>query len=153
MLPKPKRLLNILLVEDSEIDILILKRVFERIKIQDRLYVSHTGEDALDFVNGIGNYACAKQPLPDLMLLDILLPGIDGFEVLEKLRSNPRHRRIPVIMLTTSSAQEDIAKSYDSGASSFITKPVDVNKFVEIMEHFYEYWSVVSRIPSTEGDK
>jgi len=115
--------------------------------------VSHTGEDALDFVNGIGNYAYAKPPLPDLMLLDILLPGIDGFEVLEKLRSPPRHRRIPVIMLTTSSSQEDIVKSYDKGACSFITKPIDVNRFVEIMEHFYEYWSAVSRIPSTEGDK
>lgn len=144
------RPIDILLVEDSEIDIMIIKRIFEKVKLANMLYIAHNGEEALDFIYRRGKYAKEKLPIPGLILLDIRMPGIDGFEVLKKLKANPMYKRIPVIMLTTPNMEEDIAKSYEEGACSFITKPIDINSFVEVMRQFELYWILVSKVPSTE---
>lgn len=140
--------INILLVEDNEDDIVIIRRAFfKKGKLTNGLYIVRNGEEALDFINHRGKYAEEKPPTPGLILLDISMPRMNGFEVLKKLKADPEHKKIPVIMLTTSDREEDIIKSYESGACSYITKPANFNDFVKAIERFEIYWTLVSKIP------
>lgn len=139
--------ISILLVEDNEDDIVIMKRIFEKMKILNTLHIVRNGQEALDFIYHFGRYKESRQPVPGLILLDISMPVMDGFEVLKILKSDARSMKIPIIMLTTSSREEDIARSYENGACSFITKPADFSSFVKVMEHFEIYWTLVSKIP------
>ncbi|MBI5573827.1 MAG: response regulator, partial [Elusimicrobia bacterium] len=105
---------------------------------------------ALDFIYHMGRYKESKLSMPGLILLDISMPVMNGFEVLKVLKSDARTTRIPIIMLTTSSREEDIVKSYEYGACSYITKPADFNGFVKVMEHFEIYWTLVSKVPDED---
>lgn len=142
--------IDILLVEDNEDDIRIMRRVFEKVKLLNIMSVVHNGQEALDFIYSQGKYKESKHPAPGLILLDIRMPVMDGFEVLEKLKADPNYKKIPVIMLTTSDREEDVAKSYQNGTCSFVTKPVNFLDFIKIMERFEIYWTLVSKVPEVK---
>lgn len=138
---------TILLVEDNEDDIVIIKRVFKKVKITNAIKIVRGGREALDYIYHRGAHADVKYDLPDIILLDISMPGMNGFEVLYELKADPIIKRIPIVMLTSSSREEDIVKSYENGACSYITKPMNFDDFVKAIERFEIYWSLVSKVP------
>lgn len=143
--------LNILLVDDSDPDVRIALRAFARAKQKSNIYTVNDGQEALDFIYHKGKYQNHKEfPTPDLILLDIKMPKLGGFEVLKVLKSNIEYNFIPVIMLTSSKDEADIAKSYRLGAASFIQKAVNYEDFVKIVEGFNFYWYIVSRLPNQD---
>lgn len=137
--------ISILLVEDNPDDIMITKRAFKKGKIRNELHVVRSGEEALNFLYKKGEYK--NVPIPGLIFLDLNLPGVSGYEVLEKIKENDKLRRIPVIILTVSDHEEDVIKTYDLGANSFITKPVSFKNFIEVVTAITDYWFRISRIP------
>ena len=139
--------INILLVEDNEDDVFIIKRVFKKLKVTNRLNVVSDGQEALDYIFGEGEYADADNPTPGLILMDINMPRLNGFQVLERLKSHPTYKIIPVIMLTVSDRDEDIVRSFRGGAVSYIAKPMKFEDFVRVIEQFEIYWTLVSKIP------
>jgi two-component system response regulator len=146
----PDRPINILLVEDSEADVKITLRAFRNARIKNNVYVASDGQEALDFIRHQGKYKDrGKFPRPDLILLDIKLPKLDGFQVLDNIKNDLRYNFIPVIMLTSSKDEQDIAKSYRKGASSFIQKPVSYDEFVKIVDGLNLYWQFISKLPET----
>ena len=141
--------INILLVEDNPIDIKIAKRSLKEGRITNKMYVVRDGQEALDFIRNMGEYEdAAKAPKPDLILLDINLPKLDGIEVLKELKKDPKYKRIPVVMLTMSDDEKDIFNGYDNGANSYITKPVEFDKFLKAIKAINFYWTLCKR--STE---
>lgn len=138
-----------LLVEDNEDDIIIIKRVFKKVKLTNEVYVVRDGEEMFDFIYRRGKYAEKKLSLPGLILLDISMPGMNGFQVLNKLKEDLKTKKIPVVMLTTSDSEEDVVRSYENGACSYITKPVNFDDFVKAIERFKVYWTLVSKVPET----
>ncbi|MBF6246517.1 response regulator, partial [Nocardia elegans] len=124
----PGQPIDILLVEDDPGDELMTREAFEDNKIGNTLHVAHDGQEALDFLYRQGEYAHA--PRPDLILLDLNLPKYDGRQVLEKIKADPDLSHIPVVVLTTSAAEEDILRSYRLHANAYVTKPVDLDQFV-----------------------
>ncbi len=142
------RELNILLVDDSEADIKIAQRAFGQAKIKNRLFVVQSAQECFDFIFHDGSYRdCGKYLSPDLILLDISMPQIDGFAVLKNLKQEDATKDIPVIILTGSKNQEDIGKSYHMQAASFIQKPVTYERFVEFIDVFNVYWNIVCKLP------
>lgn len=140
--------LNILLVEDNEDDIFITKRAFKEVELKNRLYVVRDGQDALDFIYHRGAYADKeKYPMPDLILLDIKMPKVDGFQVLETLKKDLEYMTIPIIMLTSSKNQEDIVRSYRNHAASYIQKPINYKEFIDVIKVFSFYWHNINRLP------
>lgn len=138
----------ILLVEDNPVDVKITKRAFQEGRIKNSLYVARDGAEALDFVYRKGKYTDeSKAPRPDLILLDIKLPKVNGIDILKRLKTDPNLKRIPITMLTVSDKNEDIIRSFDLGVNSYITKPVDFDKFVEAMKAHHFYWTVVTELP------
>ncbi|MEW6621191.1 MAG: response regulator [bacterium] len=137
--------IDILLVEDNEDDIIIINRTFKKLKLTNNIYTVRDGQEALDFVFKEGKYALS--PTPGLILLDINMPKLSGFDVLERLKAHPVYKIIPVIMLTVSDREEDIVRSYKNGAVSYITKSMKFDDFVTVMEHFELYWTLVSKVP------
>jgi CheY-like chemotaxis protein len=141
--------INILLVEDNEADVQIAARAFSKSKRKNNIYVVNDGQEALDFIYHKGKYQDKEKfPIPDLILLDIKIPKLDGFQVLERIKNNLEYNYIPVVMLTSSKDEEDIAKSYRNGAASFIPKPVNYEEFVKIVDGFNFYWHAISKLPS-----
>ena len=140
--PQP---IEILLVDDNDDDIVLLEESFRDSKFLNLLQVVHDGEEAIAYLRREGEYRHAKTP--GLVLLDINMPKMNGFEVLRKMKADPLLRTIPVVMLTTSTRDEDIARSYDSGACSFVSKPVNFEKLKEVIKQFTLYWTLVSVIP------
>ena len=139
---------QILLVEDNPDDVEITTRALAKSRIGNGLAVVRDGQEALDYLRREGDYGGNPDlPRPDLVLLDINLPRVNGLEVLARIRSDKAIARLPVIMLTASSQEEDIVRSYDAGANSFIQKPVEFEKFVHALEVIGEYWLVVARLP------
>jgi two-component system, response regulator len=139
---------TILLVEDNPSDIELTKRAFARGHISNELVVVTDGQQALDYLFGTGNFSGRKiKELPTITLLDIKLPKYDGLEVLRRIRENERTRRMPVVMLTSSDEERDIATSYDLGVNSYIRKPVDFNQFVESIQQLGLYWLVINEPP------
>jgi chemotaxis family two-component system response regulator Rcp1 len=138
--------IHILLVEDNEGDIILTKEALSDAQIKNKVTVAKDGEDAIRFVN----LGLTEQPelLPDLILLDINLPKVDGKEVLHYLKNNPSLRKIPVVMLTTSSSEMDVVDSYNNYANCFITKPVDFNKFFDVVRMIEDYWITIVKLPS-----
>lgn len=123
---------TILLVEDNLDDIALTRRAFEKSNVINTIVTARDGEEALDYLFATGTHAGRDQTVvPEIVLLDLNLPKVDGLEVLRRLRADPRTRRLPVIVLTSSNEQRDVVQSYDLDANSFIRKPVDFAQFVE----------------------
>jgi two-component system response regulator len=138
----------ILLVEDDPSDIDLTKRAFERCHIANELIVAHDGEEALDYLLGTGPHAGQAPPeLPALVLLDLKLPKMNGVEVLRRIRANPRTRRLPVTILTSSKEEQDVAAGYDNGVNSYIVKPVDFKQFATCVDQLGLYWLVRNEPP------
>ena len=140
------RAIEILLVEDDPGDELITREAFEHNKLNNRLHVAHDGEEGLNFLYRRDGYADA--PRPDLILLDLNLPKYDGRQLLEKVKSDPDLARIPIVVLTTSSAEEDILRSYQLHANAYVTKPVDLDQFINAVRQIDEFFIQVVRLPS-----
>ena len=139
---------TILLVEDNPSDIGLTKRALNKSHIANELIVAEDGQAALDYLFGEGPHQNrALEQLPTLVLLDINLPKVDGLEVLRRIRSDSRTRRLPVVMLTTSSEEQDIGASYDLGVNSYIRKPVDFIQFAQAIQQLDLYWLVLNEIP------
>jgi CheY-like chemotaxis protein len=143
---KRARPIEILLVEDDPGDTLITREALEHSKMANTLHCVVNGEEALAFLRRQGSYVDA--PRPDLVLLDLNLPRRDGREVLADIKADPELRRIPVVVLTTSQAEEDVLRSYDLHANAFVTKPVDFERFVEVVRQVDEFFFTVVRLPS-----
>lgn len=140
------RAIDILLVEDSPGDIRLTVEALAEAKVSNRLYIARDGEEAMDFLhhrNGQG-----EAPVPDLVLLDLNLPRKDGREVLTEMKGDPNLRRIPVVVLTTSQADEDILKAYDLHANCYVTKPVSFDQFMRVVQSIENFWLTVVRLPS-----
>lgn len=138
--------LQILLVEDNEGDIRLTIEAFKEAKIHNQIKVVRDGEEALYFFKKEGRYQ--KEHTPDLVLLDINLPKIDGKEVLAVMKTDEKLKTIPVIMLTTSSSERDIEESYRNYANCYIIKPVDLDKFMDVIKSIEEFWITIVRLPS-----
>jgi CheY-like chemotaxis protein len=139
--------MEILLVEDNEDDILLEQEALAEAKLVNLMSVVRDGEEALAYLRRHGKYQNARAP--GLILLDINMPKKNGFEVLNEIKADAALKHIPVVMLTTSDSEADIVKSYARGACSFITKPMDFDKFRDVIRQFALYWALVSRVPST----
>ena len=143
---KPKGMfVDILLVEDNPADVNLLRETFRESKIANNLHVVNDGERAMDFLHNRGEFAAA--PRPDLVLLDIGLPKKNGLEVLAEIKTDPDLMLIPVIILTTSKAEEDIFRSYDLHANSYITKPVHLSEFFEVVKSIENFWFGIVKLP------
>ena len=141
--------INVLLVEDDPGDELMTREAFEDNKIGNTLHVVRDGEEALDFLYRRAAYADA--PRPDLILLDLNLPKYDGRQVLEKIKSDPALSHIPVVVLTTSAAEEDILRSYKLHANAYVTKPVDLDQFIAAVRQIDDFFVQVVRLPRQNG--
>jgi chemotaxis family two-component system response regulator Rcp1 len=140
--------LDILLVEDNEADVKLTLIAFGNGKIKNNIKVVSDGEEAINYLYNHGKFQDKKEyPRPDLILLDINLPKFDGFTVLQKVKQEPLLRKIPVIILTSSSYEADILNSYNYGATGFIQKPVDFEEFFEIVNGFNIYWHLINKLP------
>jgi CheY-like chemotaxis protein len=138
----------ILLVEDDPGDQELTKRAFKNGKIKNDLRVVNDGEEALDYLHRRGKFADRKSsPRPDLVLLDLNMPKVDGKQVLAEMRSDPDLRTIPVVVLTTSQQESDVLRSYDLGANSYITKPVQASEFTRTLSSLENYWLEVVVLP------
>ncbi|MDT8387773.1 MAG: response regulator [Thiogranum sp.] len=144
---------TILLVEDNSDDEALTLRALKRNSILENVMVVRDGAEALDYLFSTGRYV-DRDPggLPDVVLLDLKLPKIDGLEVLQRIRGNERTRRIPVVILTSSNEESDIVRGYDSGANSYIRKPVDFNQFMEAVRQLGIYWLVMNLPPPATGN-
>ena len=140
------RPLHVLLVEDSPDDIELTERTLGRSEIPVTLSVVENGEDAIAFLRREGAFADAEPA--DVVLLDLNLPGMDGAEVLKELKDDPILRRVPVVMLTTSSEEEDVLRLYDAYVNAYLTKPIDVTRFTDLARSFVEFWGGHARLPS-----
>jgi CheY-like chemotaxis protein len=140
------RPIDILLVEDNMGDIRLTQEAFREGKLCNNLYTVQDGVEAMAFLRKADQYA--ESPTPDLVLLDLNLPKKDGREVLAEIKSDEKLRNIPVVVLTTSNAEKDIAASYGLYANCFITKPVDLDKFINVVNRIQDFWLTVVTLPS-----
>jgi CheY-like chemotaxis protein len=140
----PKHI-EILLIEDSPADILLTREAFEQNKILNTLHVAEDGVQAMDFLHKRGDYASV--PRPDLILLDLNLPRKNGREVLAEIKADPELRKIPIVVLTTSSADEDILKAYDLNANCYVVKPVGFDNFMQAVQSIRHFWFSVVTLP------
>ena len=138
---------EILLVEDNDDDVQLTKRALVQNRIGNELTVVHDGVAALEHLRRLASGAGTGPPLPAVVLLDLKLPRLDGLETLQQLRADPRLRRLPVVILTSSKEEQDIVKSYDLGANSYIRKPVDFGEFSEAVRQLSMYWLVLNEPP------
>jgi two-component system response regulator len=136
----------ILLIEDNPDDVELIQRALRTHKIANEMAVARDGAEALEYFFGPGAEA---RPLPQVVLLDLKLPLVDGHEVLRRLRAHERTRLLPVVILTTSDEQRDIVQSYENGASSYVRKPVDFDEFLEAVHTLGLYWLVLNEPPTS----
>lgn len=137
----PTKALTILMADDDEDDRILAQDAMKESRVLNELHFVEDGVELLNYLNGEGDYADRdKYPMPGLILLDLNMPKKDGREALEDIKKNPALRRIPVVILTTSKAEEDMLRGYDLGAASYITKPVTFDALVELMKALGKYW-------------
>lgn len=144
--PAKGNLIDILMVEDNPADARLTAEAFRDAKVLNHMTVVGDGEAAMEYLHRRGRYAQATRP--DLILLDLNLPKKDGREVLAEIKSDPDLRRIPVVVLTTSDDQRDILRAYDLHVNAYITKPVDLDQFMRIVEAVEDFWLSVVKLPS-----
>ena len=138
----------ILLVEDNEDDVDLTLRALQRNNIKNEVVVARDGVEALDYLWGTGTYTGRDiSQMPQVILLDLKLPKVDGLEVLRRLRSDERTKLLPVVILTSSKEQQDLVEGYSLGANSYVRKPVDFNQFVEAVRQLGLYWLVLNEPP------
>jgi CheY-like chemotaxis protein len=140
-----EREVQVLLVEDDPGDVLMTREAFEDYKLKNELHVVTDGEQAMQFLRQQGEYA--DKPRPDLVLLDLNLPRMDGREVLEAIKSDPELASIPVVVLTTSEAEDDVLRSYTLHANAYVTKPVDFERFINVVRQIDDFFVTVVRLP------
>jgi len=146
---KDRKSFTILLADDDPDDRVLVQDAIREIEFEGHLQFVENGEELLAYLNRDEKYKDThKFPMPSLMLLDLHMPRMDGREALKMIKSNPQLKRIPVVVLTTSRAEEDILRSYDLGVNSFITKPVTFDSLVEIMKTLSKYWFEIVSLPS-----
>ena len=139
----------ILMADDDADDRLLCQQALEESHVLNDLYFVEDGEQLLDYLNRRGKYAApADAPRPSLILLDLNMPRKDGREALREIKTNPDLRRIPIVVMTTSQAEEDIFRSYDLGANSFVTKPVTFDRLVELMKALDHFWVEFVEFPN-----
>ena len=137
--------IELLLVEDSQPDVRLTMEALREAKVKNRLWVVEDGVEALAFLRKEPPYA--DTPRPDLILLDLNLPRMDGRQVLEAIKADPSLKCIPVVILTTSKSEEDVLRAYQLHANCYITKPVDFNRFMEVVRSIEDFWLTVVRLP------
>ncbi|QLH83874.1 response regulator [Halosimplex pelagicum] len=136
---------EILLAEDNPGDVTLTRKALERGSIINNLHVVNDGVEALSYLRQEGEYA--DEPRPDLVLLDLNMPRKDGRDVLEEIKTDEHLRRIPVVVMTSSEAEEDIVQSYDLHANAYLTKPIDFDGFLDIVKRIEDFWLTVVRMP------
>ena len=144
----PRRLMRpaeILLVEDNPADVRLTREALLEGKVRNNLSVAADGVEALAFLRREGSYAGAV--VPDLILLDLNLPRKDGREVLEEIKADPSLRHIPVVVLTSSQAEQDILRAYDLHANCYVTKPVDLDQFIHVVQSIEDFWFTIVKLP------
>lgn len=139
----------ILLIEDNPSDVGLTERALKKGNISNALVVAGDGQEGLDYLRGEGRHAGrAGAAMPALVLLDLKLPRLDGLEVLRRIRAEPRTRRVPVVILTSSAEERDVAAGYDLGVNSYIHKPVDFHQFADVIRQLGLYWLVINESPN-----
>ena len=141
--------IEILLVEDNPGDVRLTREVLKQGRIRNTLNVASDGVEALDFLHRRGSFVDTKPQ--DLILLDLNLPKMNGREVLAEIKEDPDLKHIPVVVLTTSSAEEDVVSAYDLHANCYITKPVDLDQFVKVVQSIEDFWLTIVRLPGDAG--
>jgi len=139
--------ITILIADDDADDRFMSKKALQKNKLANDIYFVEDGEELLDYLHRHGKYNDSNSPTPDLILLDLNMPRMDGREALRRIKQNPDFRQIPIIMMTTSQEESDIFKTYDLGVNSFITKPVSFEELVEIMQVISTYWFQIVKLP------
>lgn len=143
-----KESVDILLVEDNPTDVELALHAFKKYNIANSILVARDGLEALEYLFGLGQYKERNvADLPKVVLLDLKLPKVDGLEVLRRLRSDQRTRMVPVVVLTSSHEEKDVAQSYNLGINSYIVKPVDFGKFTEVVRELGFYWLFLNQPP------
>jgi two-component system, chemotaxis family, response regulator Rcp1 len=142
---KPAEPIQILLVEDQPSDVRLTKEILADGKVANDVSVATDGEQAMAFLRRQGEFA--GSPMPDLVLLDLNLPRMDGREVLAEIKSDPGLMRVPVIVLTTSSAERDVLDAYEHRANAYVTKPIDLDEFVSAVASIEQFWLTIVRLP------
>lgn len=140
------RPVEVLLVEDSPADVALTIELLNGSRVPNRVTVAHDGEQAMAILRGQTEHAGAT--VPDMMVLDLNLPRMDGREVLAELKGDPVLRRIPVVVLSTSSAEHDIRQAYDQHVNAYVTKPIDLDQFIAVVEAIEAFWLAVVRLPA-----
>ncbi len=140
--------IRILMAEDNEMDVFLVRAAFEQGRLAVHLDVAENGVEALAFLRREGPYADAERP--DLVMLDINMPRMDGLSTLKAIRDDPALRTLPVVMLTTSNAETDVLRSYESFANAYIVKPISMDSFFSVVKTFEDFWFSVVRLPRPE---
>ncbi|MDC8759903.1 response regulator [Janthinobacterium fluminis] len=138
----------ILLIEDNPSDVGLTERALKKSNITNALVVANDGQEGLDYLYAEGVHAGRDGTLPVLVLLDLKLPGLSGLDVLRRIRADPRSHRVPVVILTSSREEQDIAAGYDLGVNSYIRKPVDFHQFADVIGRLGLYWLVINESPN-----
>ena len=148
----PENIVEILIVEDNEQDLALAQRALRKANVTNRIHVARDGEEALEFLFCEGQFAERKvEDGPKVILLDLKLPKIDGLEVLQRIKSDPRTKSIPVVVLTSSKEQNDVVETYNLGVNSYIVKPVNFEQFSETVQKLGMYWLLLNHPPKLEG--
>lgn len=145
-----KHIMHIMLVEDNEGDIILAKEALQNSKIKNRVSVLQDGEKAINFFQHHDALGRKDSELPDLIILDINLPKVDGKDVLKEIKGNPRFRKIPVVMFTTSSDENDIAYSYANCANCYVTKPLNLDQYMQAIREIEDFWFKTVQLPSNQ---
>ncbi len=142
----------ILLVEDNPNDEELTLRALRKANIANEVAIARDGQEAIDFLFGTGKYAGREPPaMPAVVLLDLKLPKLDGIDVLQRIRADPRTKLIPVVVLTSSSEDEDMVRSYQSGANSYVRKPIEFSAFANAVTQLGMYWVLINQVPPSRG--
>ncbi len=139
------KIIDILLIEDSSTDVLMIREALSEVKLLNKIHVAEDGVEALDFLHKRGKFA--SSPRPNLILLDLNLPRKNGHEVLAEIKADKDLKRIPVVVLTTSSTKEDILRSYDLHVNCYVVKPVEFDSFVKAVQSIQHFWSSTVSLP------
>jgi CheY-like chemotaxis protein len=140
------KLIEILLVEDNQGDVGLIEEVLEEIKIRNKLHVAEDGEEAMLFLHREGKFS--SFPRPDIILLDLNSPKKDGREVLKEIKEDNNLRSIPIVVLTSSNSEKDIIRSYELHANAYITKPLDLDEFINVVKSIVNFWLEVAKLPT-----